>query len=125
MLYAVLADAVLLLHLAFILFVLLGALLAWRWRWVAWVHLPAVAWAVLLEFFGWLCPLTPLEVRLRTVAGEGGYAGGFIDHYLVPLIYPAGLTPGIQAWIGAGVLLLNVGLYAGLVWRRGRRRPRR
>ncbi len=125
MLYAVLADGVLLLHLAFILFVLLGALLAWRWRWVAWVHLPAVAWAVLLEFFGWLCPLTPLEVRLRTVAGEGGYAGGFIDHYLVPLIYPAGLTPGIQAWIGAGVLLLNVGLYAGLVWRRGRRRPRR
>ncbi len=125
MLYAVLADAVLLLHLAFILFVLLGALLAWRWRWVAWVHLPAVAWAVLLEFFGWLCPLTPLEVRLRTAAGEGGYAGGFIDHYLVPLIYPAGLTPGIQAWIGAGVLLLNVGLYAGLVWRRGRRRPRR
>lgn len=120
MLYGLLADAVLVLHLAFILFVLCGALLVWRWPRVAWLHLPAVAWGVLLEIFGWLCPLTPLEVRLREAAGRGGYDGGFIEHYLVPLIYPAGLTPGIQVWIGVGVLLLNLLLYGGL-WRRLRR----
>ncbi|NCF09935.1 MAG: DUF2784 family protein [Gammaproteobacteria bacterium] len=117
MFYGLLADAVLVLHLAFILFVLLGALLVWRWPHVAWAHLPAVAWGVLLEFFGWLCPLTPLEVALRRAAGEDGFGVGFIEHYLAPLIYPAGLTPGIQFWIGGGVLVLNLLLYGGLWWR--------
>ena len=116
MLYGLLADAVLVLHLAFILFVLCGALLVWRWPRVAWLHLPAVAWGVLLEWFGWLCPLTPLEVTLRRLAGKEGYTGGFIEHYLVPLIYPPGLTPAIQTAIGVGVLILNVALYGRLLW---------
>ena len=121
MLFGLLADAVLLLHLAFMVFVLFGALLVWRWPRVAWLHLPAVAWGVLLEFFGWLCPLTPLEVTLRRAAGAAGYPGGFVEHYLAPLIYPAGLTPAIQAWIGAGVLVLNVALYGHLLWRASRK----
>lgn len=122
MIYRLLADGVLLLHLAFIAFVVAGALLVWRRRWLAWLHLPAVAWAVTVEVNGWLCPLTPLEVRLRILAGDSGYTGGFIERYLLPLIYPAALTPGVQLLLGLGLLLLNVLLYGGLLWRSARRR---
>jgi hypothetical protein len=119
-LYRVLADAVLLLHLAFIVFVLAGALLVWRRRWVAWLHLPAVAWAVIVEVNGWLCPLTPLEVRLRILAGGAGYEGGFVERYLLPVVYPPGLTPGVQALLGLLVLALNAALYGRLAWRAAR-----
>ncbi|MDV3239414.1 MAG: DUF2784 domain-containing protein [Gammaproteobacteria bacterium] len=115
---AVLADLVVLLHLAFILFVMLGGLLVLRWRRLMWLHLPVVVWGAAIEFVGWICPLTPLENRLRAAAGEAGYSGGFIEHYLIPLIYPAGLTRELQWLLGALVLLVNAAVY----WRvlRGR-----
>ena len=111
------ADAVVLLHGAFVLFVVLGGLLVWRWPRLAWLHLPAVAWGALLEFAGWSCPLTPLENALRQAVGQAGYAGGFIDHYLRVLLYPAGLTRAGQWVLGAGVLAVNGAGY-GLLWRR-------
>lgn len=115
---AVLADLVVLLHLAFILFVMLGGLLVLRRRRLMWLHLPVVVWGAAIEFVGWICPLTPLENRLRAAAGEAGYSGGFIEHYLIPLIYPAGLTRELQWLLGALVLLVNAAVY----WRvlRGR-----
>ena len=120
MIHRVAADAVLLLHLGFILFVLLGGLLAVRWRWAPWLHLPAAAWGVYVELSGGLCPLTPLENRLRSAAGEAGYTGGFIEHYLLALIYPAGLTHEIQYVLAAIVVGVN-GLAYAWVWRRRRR----
>jgi hypothetical protein len=121
MIHRVAADAVLLLHLGFILFVLLGGALALRWRLAPLLHLPAVAWGVYIELSGGLCPLTPLENRLRIAAGEAGYTGGFIEHYLVPLIYPAGLTQDVQYVLAAIVVGVNALAY-GWVWRRRRRR---
>ena len=119
--YRTLADAVLLLHLGFILFVVFGALLvARRRRWLA-VHLAAAAWGVLVEATGAVCPLTWAEVHFRQLAGEAGYQGSFVDHYLLPLIYPAGLTRDMQLVLGAGVLAVNAVLYAW-IWRR---RPHR
>lgn len=120
------ADLIVLLHLAFILFVGLGALLCLRWKWMAWLHLPAVAWGAAIEFRQGICPLTPLEQRFRLAAGDAGYAGGFIDHYLLPIIYPAGLDAYLQYALGALVVLLNLGLYAW-IWRSGAgsRRPRK
>jgi hypothetical protein len=119
MVYRWLADATVALHLVFILFVVFGGLLAWRnARW-AYLHLPAVAWVAWLELTGAICPLTPLENALRMRAGQAGYEGGFIDHYLVPVIYPAGLTPQIQVGLGIGVVVLNVIVY-GWLWRRRR-----
>ncbi len=109
------AEAVLLVHLGFIVFVLFGGLLALRWRWVPWVHLPAAAWGAAIEFGGWMCPLTPLENWLRRTGGESGFHGGFIEQYLVPLVYPPGLTPQTQVYLGVGVLLINALAY-GLVW---------
>ena len=117
------ADAIVAVHLAFIVFVVAGGLLVLRRRGWAVLHLPAVAWGAWTEFTGTLCPLTPWEQSLRQQAGAAGYAGGFVDHYLVPLIYPAGLTPGLQVALGALVLLLNAAIYLG-VWRR-RQRGRR
>jgi hypothetical protein len=111
------ADAVLAAHLAFVLFVVFGGLLALRRPRVAWLHLPAVAWAAAIEFSGWICPLTPLEVTLRHGAGEAGYGGDFVEHYLVALIYPAGLTRELQVSIGAAVLLINLVVYF-VLWRR-------
>ena len=121
MLTRFLADLVLVFHLAFVVFVLLGALLVWVRPWLAFIHLPAVTWAVLLEFFGWICPLTPLEQDLRRAAGQAGYEGGFVEHYLVPILYPPGLTPSIQWVLGGIVLLVNLFLYGLLIRRRLRR----
>jgi hypothetical protein len=119
--YALAADAVLVLHLCFIAFAACGALLVlWRGR-IAWLHLPALAWAAWIVASHGICPLTPLENALRRAAGEAGYAGGFIDHYLVPLIYPPGLTPEHQDWIAAGLVALNALLYGFALFRR--RRP--
>ena len=121
MIHRLAADAVLLLHLGFILFVLLGGLLALRWRWAPMLHLPAAAWGVYVELSGGLCPLTPRENRLRSAAGEAGYTGGFIEHYLLALIYPAGLTHEIQYVLAAIVVGVN-GLAYAWVWCRRRRR---
>ena len=119
MLDRLLADAVVALHLAFIVFVMVGGLLVlWRPA-IAWLHLPALAWGIYAESTGTICPLTPLENALRRAAGEAGYAGGFIEHYVVELIYPPGLTPGIQTAIAAGLIALNAAVYA-LAWRRSR-----
>jgi len=112
------ADALVVIHLGFILFVLLGGLLLLRWPRLLWLHLPAVAWGATVEFFHLLCPLTPWENQLRRAAGDAGYEGGFIEHYLIPLIYPAGLTPQIQLWLGGVVVLINVMVYACLLKRR-------
>jgi hypothetical protein len=115
-----LADAVVVLHLAFIVFALTGGALVLRWSRVAWLHLPAVAWAAYVEFTAAICPLTPLENALRHRAGQAGYAGGFVEHYVVPLIYPPGLTPAVQATIGAIVLTINAAIYAFAWTRRDR-----
>ena len=116
MIWRALADLVLLIHFAFIVFVIVGGFFASRWRRLPWVHLPAVAWAVVLEFSGWICPLTPLENSLRRASGEAGYAGGFLEHYLVQVVYPEGLTPEIQIYIGLGVLLIN-GMAYSILWK--------
>ncbi|MBF8291737.1 MAG: putative rane protein [Steroidobacteraceae bacterium] len=116
MFYFALADAILILHLAFILFVVLGGFLVlWR-RWLIRLHLPVVVWGVLIEFAGWICPLTPLENWLRMQGGDRGFSGGFINHYLVSLIYPEGLTRELQWLLGALVLAINAGIYFR-VWR--------
>lgn len=118
-----LADLVVIAHGLFILFVVAGGLLVLRWPRVAWLHLPAAAWGVLIEACGWICPLTPLENALRHAAGEAGYGGGFVERYLLPLIYPAGLTPAVQRWLALAVLGINLAVYA-LAWARWRRRRR-
>lgn len=120
--YRLLANLVVLLHIAFILFATFGGLLVlWRRRW-AWIHLPIVAWAVLIEWIGWICPLTPLENWLRQKAGEAGYYGDFVDQYLLPLIYPTGLTRGVQFVLGAFVLSINLAIYSVVIYR-GRKKP--
>ncbi len=121
--YAWLADAVVLLHLAFVAFVVLGGLLLLRWPRAVWIHVPAALWGGWISLAGWICPLTPLENALRRAAGGRGYGGGFVEQYLIPLIYPAGLTRELQIGLGVGVLALNAALYWRL-WRRSRARAR-
>ena len=122
MIYRLLADVVFLAHLAFVLFVVLGGLVVWRKPQLAWLHLPAVAWGALIEFAGWICPLTPWEQSLRRLAGEKGFSGGFVEHYLVPLVYPEGLTRDVQVLLGVLVLVINASAYA-LILRRRRKAP--
>jgi hypothetical protein len=109
------ADAVLVIHFAFVAFAVLGGFLVLRWPRLAWIHLPAVAWGALIEFGGWICPLTPLEVSLRRAAGQAGYSGDFVAHYVVALLYPEVLTRPMQIALGALVVLINVLLYAIVV----------
>ena len=116
-LYRLLANAVVLLHALFIVFVVLGGLLTWRWRWVAAIHIPCAIWGVFIEYRGWICPLTPLENTLRAKAGQEGYSGGFVEHYLLPTMYPSGLTPRVQVVLGTFVLLVNVLVYTVLLRR--------
>ena len=123
MFYRLAADAVVLLHFGYAIFVIAGGLLVFRWRWIALLHLPAVVWGVLLEFFGWMCPLTPLELRLRTAGGQAGYSGGFVEHYILPLLYPAGLDRPLQISMGSFVVAINLAVYGWLLWRLYRRRP--
>jgi len=118
--YGVLADGVVVAHLAFVVFVVVGGFLALRWRGLVWLHLPCALWGAYVELAGEVCPLTPLENRLRRMAGEGGYGGGFIERYLMPVLYPGELTREIQIALGVGVIVLNVAVYAVLV-RRARR----
>jgi hypothetical protein len=117
MMYPLLADLVLIVHLAFVVFVLCGGLLVLRWRWIAWLHMPAAVWGAVVEFTGWICPLTPLENWLRTKGGEAGYAGDFIARYLSAILYPDALTRDAQVIFGALVLVVNLAIY-GWLWRR-------
>jgi hypothetical protein len=119
--YHALAILVLAVHLGFILFVVLGGLLVLRRPRLAWVHLPAVAWGVLIEYTGWVCPLTPLENSLRERAGEPGYAGGFIEHYLTAAIYPQGLSRTMAVLLGSFALLVNLFVYVRLYRRQSSR----
>lgn len=121
MLARIAADTVLLLHLTFVLLVAIGALLVLRWPRIAWLHIPASAWGVYVELSGRLCPLTTLENKLRAAAGDEGYAGSFIDHYLTPVIYPPGLTRSAQLWLAFTIILINAAVYGWLLFRRLRR----
>jgi hypothetical protein len=125
MLYTIAADALVILHLAFIVFVMMGGLLLLKWPRLIFLHLPAVIWGALVELQGWLCPLTPLEQQFRMLAGESGYSGGFIQHYLLPLIYPAALTRELQTLFALCVITSNLVIYPVIYvkYRRGRQRP--
>jgi hypothetical protein len=114
-----LADLVVLIHVTFVLFVVAGGFLALRWRRLVWLHVPAAAWGALIELTGWVCPLTPLENALRRLAGEAGYRGGFIEHYVLPVLYPVHYTVTLRLALAALVLLLNAAAY-GLYFRRHR-----
>lgn len=105
------ATAVALFHLAFIVFVVIGGLLLLRWPRLMWLHLPAAVWGVLIEFCGWYCPLTNLENFLLRRAGQAGYSGGFLAHYIFSIIYPSGLTRGMEIALGTFVLAVNAGVY--------------
>jgi hypothetical protein len=121
MIYRLLADIVVVTHLLFIIFALFGGLLVlWHPR-LLWVHLPALAWGIIVELAGFICPLTPLENGLRARGGDQGYSGGFIEHYLEPVIYPPGLTPGVQVVLGIFLALVNIAVYS-TVWRALRNR---
>lgn len=119
--YALAADAVLVLHLAFVLFVAAGGLLVLRWPRLAWAHVPVAIWGAAIEFGGWICPLTPIENDLRARAGESPYTGDFVARYLLPVIYPEGLTREAQVILGLAVVLFNGVIYAIVVGRRKRR----
>jgi hypothetical protein len=125
MAYSVLADLVLLVHLAFLLFVAVGGFAVLRRPGLAWIHLPAVAWGVLIEYAGWICPLTPLEVWLRRRGGGAGYEGGFIEHYVTAFLYPEGLTRAWQVALGTLALLVNAAIYWRTLEKRRRARQLR
>jgi hypothetical protein len=120
MLFRILADATVVLHLAFVLFVVAGGLLVLRWPRVAWVHLPAAAWGAWVEFAGWICPLTPMENWFRQRGGQTGYTVSFVDQYVLPVLYPATLSRETQWVLGGFVVAVNIGVYV-LVLRRARR----
>ncbi len=117
MLYRFLADLVVLCHLVFVLFAATGGLLALRWPVVVWIHVPAAVWGALIEFGGWVCPLTPLENWLRLRGNATAYSGGFIDHYIMPILYPSGLTREIQIILGLAILVVNASIYGYMIVR--------
>jgi uncharacterized protein DUF2784 len=123
-LFSVLADLVLVAHFAFVLFVVLGGVIALRWPRVAYAHIPVALYGAAIEFSGFVCPLTPLEVGLRRRGGEAGYEGGFVEHYITAALYPSGLTRELQVGLGIAVVVINAAVYA--IWLRRRRiaRPR-
>jgi hypothetical protein len=120
--YRLAADAVLVLHALFVAFVVAGGFLVVRWPRLAWLHLPCAAWGALIEFAGWICPLTPLENRLRGLGGEAGYEGGFVETYLLATLYPDGLSRPVQWALGGLVLVVNGAVYGWILARRRRRR---
>jgi hypothetical protein len=120
LIYRALADLVLVVHLAFVVFVVLGGFLVLRWRWVAWLHVPAAIWGILIEYAGWICPLTPLENFFRQRGGETGYSEGFIQHYILPVLYPGALTRGTQIVLGSLALFINLIAYGLVIARRKR-----
>jgi hypothetical protein len=124
MIYRLLADSIVLIHLAFVIFAVFGGLLSIWWRKIIWLHLPSVLWSGLVETAGWICPLTPLENRFRLQSGVSGYSGGFIEHYIIPILYPADLNRDIQIIMGVLVILVNVLIY-GFVFKRYGLKPRK
>ena len=116
-LFRVAADLVVVVHAAFVVFVILGGLVVARWPRMAWLHLPAVAWGVVIELAGWICPLTPLENYLRERAGSSAYQGDFIEHYLLPVLYPAQLTRVRQIWFGVLAIVINLSVYMYVIRR--------
>jgi Protein of Unknown function (DUF2784) len=122
--YRLIADLLVGVHLLFVVFVVVGGFLTWRWPRVAWVHVPVAVWGALVELAGWICPLTPLENGLRRAAGVAGYPAGFIEHYIIPLVYPADLTRGFQIGLGVAVVAINMLAY-GVRLRRSRPAGRR
>jgi hypothetical protein len=120
LIYRSLADFVLVVHLAFVVFVVLGGFLVLRWRWVALVHVPAAIWGILIEYAGWTCPLTPLENFLRQRGGQPVYGGSFIEHYILPVLYPGALTRTMQIVLGSLALLVNLIAYGLVIARRKR-----
>jgi hypothetical protein len=121
MIFRILADGVVVLHALFVAFVVLGGFLALRRRAIAWLHVPAALWGALIEYAGWICPLTPLENLLRARAGSGGYSGGFVEHYVLRALYPGDLTPAVRWTLGSFVIVVNGVAYA-LLLRQSRRR---
>lgn len=115
MFYQLAADAIVLLHFSFILYAVLGGLLAYKWLWLVWLHPPAVIWAAVMSLAGWICPLTPLENTLRAAGGGGHYSSGFIEHYILSVIYPAGLSRELQITMGIALLVVNALVYLGLI----------
>ncbi len=118
--YLLLADIVVALHFLFVLFVVLGGLLVLRWPKVAYLHVPAAIWGAAIEFAGWLCPLTPLEQWLRRQAGETTYSTGFIEHYILPVLYPSALTRDVQLLLGSVVIAVNLAIYGYVFQRKGK-----
>ena len=119
MIYRLLADIVTIAHLIFVVFVILGGLLAFRWPRLVWIHVPAAAWGAFVELSGRVCPLTPLEIWLRLQGGEVGYSGDFVDRYLIPVLYPGNLTHEIQLLLGLTLIGGNAVIYL-LLWHRHR-----
>ena len=109
------ADFLVLVHMIFILYVVVGGILAFKWRWTIWMHLPCALYGVLIEFWGWVCPLTPLENDLRKAAGQAGYQGGFVEHYILPVVYPTALTRSVQIVLGLLVIAVNACVYGALI----------
>lgn len=124
MIYRLLADATVVLHFGFVLFVIGGGILVWRYPRLAWLHVPAALWGAFIEFAGWVCPLTPLENWLRKQGGEQAYAESFVEHYLIRVLYPQSLTREMQWVLGGLVVLVNVILYALILRRRVPRNSR-
>jgi len=125
LIYLLLADLVVLAHFAFVVFAVLGGLLVLRWQWIAWLHLPAAIWAAGIEFGGWICPLTWLEDWLVAMAGGVRDQAAFVERYIVPVLYPAGLTRGIQIAMGFAVIMINLGIYGVFLpraWRKSHTR---
>jgi len=120
MIYGIFADIVVLAHTAFVLFAVFGGFLVLRRRWLAWFHIPAVLWATLVEAAGWICPLTPLENLLRHRAGERMYQSDFIEHYIMPILYPSALMRELQITLGLMVLFINISIYAW-IWHRAKK----
>jgi len=117
LIYQLAADLLVLIHLAFIVFVVTGGFFVLKWPWLALLHLPAVVWGAIVEIKGWLCPLTPWENNLRHLAGQEGYSEGFVEHYLIPLIYPAELTRDTQIAMGMIVVAINLCIYCFIAYR--------
>ncbi|MEE9238830.1 MAG: DUF2784 domain-containing protein [Thermodesulfobacteriota bacterium] len=115
--YKFLADLVLFIHFTFILFVVFGGFTVLKWSRIIYYHIPAALWGAVIEISGWVCPLTPLEIELRVRAGSGFYSGGFVNHYLAPIVYPPGLTQQLQYYLAAGVIIINAAAYY-LVWKK-------
>ncbi|MBE9481209.1 MAG: DUF2784 domain-containing protein [Bacteroidetes bacterium] len=124
MLFRIAADLLVVIHFGFICFVVIGGFLVLKWRWVLFIHVPAAVWGALIEFQGWLCPITPLEQQLRQISGQSGYTGGFIEHYILPIVYPSYLTHEVQIILGTFVVVINIAVYGWIISKHIRNRKK-